>query len=119
MDEWFEWVTTTPQGQFVVGVLILVFGSKAVLSEENLKGKLSGLTLPARWLRRRQDRAAEREVAEVKRLREENSRMHRYIVWLTSAIRAWEVDAADRGHEFPPPTFLTLTEWIEQNCRSE
>lgn len=68
----------------------------------------------------------EREVAETKQLREDNkqlqstsSQQHCYIVWLTDLVRRGEIDAADRGHKFPPPEFLTFTEWIERNCRSE
>ena len=115
MDEWTHYLTQTPQGQFIVGVLVLIFGSRAVLSEENLKGKLSGLTLPGRWLRRRQQRAAEREVTETKRLRNLATRQHRYILWLTSIIRSWEIDAADKGHKFPPPEFLTYLEWVAEH----
>lgn len=119
MDDWYSWITATPQGQFLVGVAILIFGSKAVLSEESLKGKFSGLTLPGRWFRRRQQRAAEREVSEIKQLRERNVRQHRYIVEITQQIRVWEIDAADRGHAFPPPAFETFTEWSERTYGSE
>lgn len=115
MDELITWLTSTPQGQFVVGVLVLIFGSKAVLSEENIASKLSGLALPARWLRRRQERTAQAEVAEKKQLRTIVSRQHRYILWLTSIIRSWEIDAADKGHNFPPPAFLTYLEWMEKH----
>lgn len=113
MDELIRWFADTPQGQFVVGVLVLVFGSKAVLSEENLKGKLSGLSLPGRWLRRRQQKSAEREVAEICKLREQDNLKHRYIVEVTETIRRWEIDAADKGHVLPPPRFRTYTEWLE------
>lgn len=119
MDEWYSWAISTPQGQFVVGVLILIFGSKAVLSEESLKGKLSGLALPGRWFRRRQQKAAEREVSEIKLLREQTARQHRYIVEVTQQIRVWEIDAADRGHDFPPPKFETFSEWSTRIYGSE
>lgn len=119
MDEWLSWATTTPQGQFVIGVLVLIFGSKAALSEENLKGKLSGLGLLGRWFRQRQQQAAEREVSEVAELRLRNARQHRYIREITQVVRRWEIDAADKGHVLPPPEFMTYTEWENHHFGDE
>lgn len=113
MTEWLETVTSSSQWQFVVGVLVLVFGSQAVLSETNLKGKFWGLGAPARWWKRRQTETAEKELTETIRLQGETDCQHRYIIWVTSILRNIEIWAADQGHTLPPPEFKTYTEWKE------
>lgn len=119
MGEWIDWLTSTPQGQFLLGVAGLIFGSQAILSEDNLKGKLWGLGAPARWFKRRQKKAAEEEVEETKRLRELTEQQHRYIVWITAILRTIEVWAADNGHELPPPPFMTFNEWTKEKEEEE
>ena len=104
--------------QLAVGVLVLVFGSQAVLSETNLKGKLWGLGAPGRWWKRRQSEAAERELSETMQLREEVSLQHRYIVALTASMRSLEIWAADKGYTLPPPPFQTYLEWKEEEDKN-
>lgn len=113
MGDWITSLTSSSQGQFLLGVLTLVFGSQAILSEKNLKGKLWGLGAPARWLKRRQQETAEKEVSELARLREEVRYQHLYIVWITGLFRAIEIWAANKGYKLPQPPFRTYTEWKE------
>ena len=115
MGEWINSITSNPQGQFLLGVLVLVFGSQAILSEHNMKGKLWGVGAPLRWWRKRQQETAEKELSELVRLREENHQLHRYIVWITGIQRKIEIWAVDKGYELPPPPFNTYHEWKEEN----
>lgn len=116
MGEWYTtFASEYSEIQFLIGVAALIFGSRAVLSEKNLKGKLWGLGAPARWWNKRQQDAAEEEVSEIKRLREEVAMQHLYIVWITGLLRKIEIWAADGGHTLPPPPFITYIEWKEEN----
>lgn len=114
MGEWVTTLTSSPQGQFLIGVAALVFGSRAILSEERLKGKLWGLGWPVRWLRKKQEEAAEREVSELKRLREETNLQHQYIVWITTILRTVQIWAADNGYKLPPPPPMSYNDWRKE-----
>ena len=106
----WTWLTSSSPSQFLVGVAILVFGSKRVLSEKNVSESLGGLFLPFRWLRSRRERAAEEEAseiellrAEVSRLAQENNRYHRWAVTVTKRNRVLQLWAAEHGLSLPPP----------------
>lgn len=114
MGEWFDSVITSPELQFLAGVSALVFGSRAVLSEDNLKGKLWGLGAISRWLKRKQERTAQAELSELRALRETVAHQHEYIVHETARNRSLEIWAANAGYEIPPPEHLTLTEWLRR-----
>lgn len=114
MDEWLSALTGTPQGQFLLGVTVLVFGSRAILSEENLKGKLWGIGRVARWWKNRQETAAENELSELRRLRSTVARQHEYIVWITGVLRVIQIWAAENGLELPKPPFQTYNEWDKE-----
>lgn len=112
-ERFWEWASNSPYG-FAIGVVVLVLGSNAALSEKNLSEKLSGLALPGKWLRRRRAEAAEKEAEEYVTLQRTVRDQHHYIIWVTSLVHGWEVWAADKGYTLPPPDFLTLMEWKEQ-----
>lgn len=111
MDEWIDSVITSPELQFLAGVAALVFGSRAVLSEENLKGKLWGLGAISRWLKKKQEHTAQAELSELRALRKTVDLQHEYIVQETARNRSLEIWAANAGYEIPPPKYMTLTEW--------
>lgn len=114
MDEWFDSVITSPEIQFLAGVAALVFGSRAVLSEDNLKGKLWGVGALSRWLKGKQERTAQAELNELRELRETVALQHEYIVYETARNRSLEIWAANEGYKIPPPEHITLTEWLRK-----
>lgn len=119
MDEkTLEWMTSTPLG-FSIGVLVLVFGTKAILSEDNVREKLGGLNLVFRWFARRREKAAEEEADERVALQKANRDQHRYILWVTSLVHSWEIWAADHGIVLPAPPFQTITEWLEAQAKDK
>lgn len=121
-----EWITSASPTQFLLGVAILVFGSKKVLSEKNLTESLSGLALPFRWIHRRMDAAANREAeashilkAENVRLQREATISHRWGVLVTKRNRQLELWAAEHGLELPPPQFEPYQSFFERITKEE
>lgn len=147
--EWVEFLSKgldTPLGQFIVGVLVLVFGSTALFSEKTAKEKFGAFGMLARWIQKQKERAADLEEEiinrrtqdlwdEIKRVDEARKKdnkelkkqilelqrseadQHAYIVWVTSVMRDLEIWAAEHGYKLPPPPFVTFTEWIRQYRR--
>lgn len=130
--DWVQPLTnalSTQMGQFILGVMILVFGSSAILSEKTAKDKFWLIGRAAGWFQRRKEEQANLEAKITERrfaaLQEEITRIdknqkrsekvmyrqHEYIVWITTRWRALEVWAADRGLRLPDPPFQTFEEW--------
>lgn len=121
-NEWFGWITDTPQGQFLFGVGVLIFGSKAVLSEKFWEGRISAFGALARWGRRRQMQAAEREIESEKAMRLELEVKHDYIVAVTEYLRKIDVKAAQDGWELPQPklsTYLLYEEAAKKRVKED
>lgn len=121
-----EWLTNTSPTQFLLGVAILVFGSKKILSEKNLTESLSGLAVPFRWIHKRMDVAANAEAEATHLLREENARLHReavishkWGVFVTKRNRQLELWAAELGLELPPPQFEPYHAFYERLMKEE
>lgn len=133
--DWVQPLTnalSTQMGQFFLGVMILVFGSSAILSEKTAKEKFWLIGRVAGWFQRRKEEQAELEAQITERrfaaLQDEIARIdknqkrsdkvmhrqHEYIVWITTRWRALEVWAADRGLRLPDPPFQTFEEWKAQ-----
>lgn len=144
--EWVDHVLAGVRGNgasFVIGVLILVFGSSAILSERTAKEKFGALGMIARWVQSRKERAAELEEelfrrrtedlwAEIRRvdesrsvdkdrflqelrdLRRSESLKHRYTLWAAQRVRDLEIWAATNGLELPTPKILPFLEWIAE-----
>ena len=143
--DWVQPLTnalSTQMGQFILGVMILVFGSSAILSEKTAKDKFWLIGRAASWFQRRKEEQANLEAQITERrfaaLQEEITRIdknqkqtnkvihlqHEYIVWITTRWRALEVWAADRGLRLPDPPFQTFEEWkaripTEENEKNE
>lgn len=140
--EWVQPLTDAlgSAGPFVIGVLLLVLGSSAILSEETAKKKFGAFGMVARWLEERKQKRAEEEETLIKRrtqalwdeiqrvdedrksdravfsrrieyLETTGATQHAYIVWVTEKMRAIEVWAADKGLKLPPPPFMPYHEW--------
>lgn len=108
----WEWLTSASPGQFLLGIAILVFGSRQILSEKSLKSSLGGLGLPFKFLRNARENAAEAEAnelaflrGEVKRLNKRVSVYHRWAVSVTEQYHRLELWAAHKGVHLPPPPF--------------
>ena len=112
-DKLLEWMASSSTG-FALGVMILVLGSKSVLSEKNLREKFSGVKWLFGWVGRRRQRQADLEVEAAVELQHLCREQHRYILWVTRLVRSWEVWAARHGHQLPPPPFLSIDEWRKQ-----
>lgn len=109
----WEWLTSASPGQFLLGIVILVFGSRQILSEKSLKSSLGGLGLPFKFLRNARENAAEAEAnelaflrGEVKRLNNKISVYHRWAVKVTEQYQRLELWAAHKGLHLPPPPFI-------------
>lgn len=134
--DWEQTLTgafNSPVWQFVIGVMVLVLGSSAILSEKTAKEKFWLIGTLASWLQRRKEREAEREIEREERiledLRSELDRMdsrvsaleksdenkHRYIVYISNWRRHLEMWAADRGILLmDDPPFKTFREWLDE-----
>lgn len=141
LSRWAE----SPASQFLVGVLFLVFGTPAILSEKAAE-KFGAFGVLARAWRDRKKRAEQeaesihqRELADLRheiervdqarlddasefraeldRVSASEREQHAYIVWITEVFRGLEVWAVDHGLQLPPP-FMTFTEWKKKD-RSE
>lgn len=125
-EEFFDWFTSATPSQFLLGVLVLVFGSRQILSEKNVKSSLGGLLLPAQWIRKRRESAAKEEASEIEflrreivRLTRENLRQHRWSVEVSRKIHSIETWAAGEGLELPPPPFRHLHEYPNEEVEDE
>lgn len=113
-----DFLTDTSPTQFIIGVLILVFGTRKILSADNIEKSLGGLFIPVRWLHKQRERAADEQVAVVAELKQryldasaELSRYHSWSVLATKRIRDLESVIAANGVEVPPPPFIYLHEF--------
>lgn len=113
-----DWLTSASPSQFILGVIILVFGTGKILSAENVEKSLGGLLLPVKWLHNRREKAAEAEINDIQRLKEDNLRlnreMERYHAWAllaTKRNRDLEVFITANNMEVPPPEFVYLHEF--------
>ncbi|OIR43197.1 hypothetical protein [Corynebacterium sp. NML120713] len=112
------WFLDSSPSQFILGVLVLIFGAQKILSAENLEKSLGGLVLPVRWMHKRRQRAAEEEITTVQRLRAEVNRqaaeIARYHEWSIMATRRnqdLESTLTAHGVDIPPPNFVYLHEF--------
>lgn len=126
-------VSNSPVWQFIIGVMVLVLGSSAILSEKVAKEKFWLIGSLASWIQRRKEREAEREIEREERvledLRSELQRMdervsvleksdenkHNYIVYISNWRRHLELWAADKGITLmKDPPFKTFREWLDE-----
>lgn len=114
-DPLVDWLSRASPTQFFIGIAILVFGSKKILSERNVSESLGGLFLPFRWLRQRREEAADAEAAriarmnkEILRLQREQELLHQWAVEVTRSYRAVQLWAAEEGYTLPPPPFVSF-----------
>lgn len=122
-DRFFEWLTQASPSQFFIGIAVLVFGSRQILSEKHVSESLSGLSWPFKVLRQRRERAAKAEAeaeraleADVQRLTRETMKYHRWMVQATDWIRRLDAWAAQNGHDLPKPDFV---HWMDFETRKE
>ena len=120
-----DWFVGASPLQFVLGVLVLVFGTQKILSADNVEKSLGGLLIPVKWLHKKRQAAAEREVSVVARLQKENLRLQkeleRYHAWSIIATRKhrdMEAVLAANGLEIPPPPFVYLHAF-KMDCDSD
>lgn len=113
-----DFLTGASPTQFLLGVFILVFGTRKILSAENVEKSLGGLILPVRWMHRKRQDAADEQVAVVAKLKERNleqsielERYHSWAVSATKRIRDLESALAASGVDVPPPPFIYLHEY--------
>lgn len=126
-------ISNSPVWQFIIGVMVLVLGSSAILSEKAAKEKFWLIGSLASWIQRRKEREAEREIEREERiledLRSEVQRMdarvsaleksdeskHNYIVYISNWRRHLELWAADKGIALmKDPPFKTFREWLDE-----
>lgn len=110
-----DWLTSASPSQFILGVIVLVFGTSKILSAENVEKSVGGLLLPVKWLHSRREKAAKEEVRGIQKLKEDNLRlnkeMDRYHAWsilATKRNRRLEAFIAANNLEVPPPEFIYL-----------
>ena len=127
-------ISNSPAWQFTIGVMVLVLGSSAILSEKVAKEKFWLIGSLAAWFQKRKEREAELEIEREKRilddLRSEIQRMddrvcvlersderkHKYIVYVTNWYRHLELWAADKGITLmDDPPFKPFGEWLVQD----
>lgn len=118
IDSARDWLLGATPSQFLLGVIVLIFGTQKILSAENVERSLGGLALPAKWLQRRREAEAEEKIAEVAQLRdalievqEELNRVHKWVLYATKRIRTLDSVLVANGVEIPPPDFLFLHEF--------
>lgn len=121
-----DFLTTTSPTQFLIGVFILVFGTRKILSAENVENSLGGLFIPFRWLHHKRQKAADEQVEAVAKLKKHNDhisveldRYHSWSVLATKRIRDLESVLAANGVEVPPPPFVYLHEFRGDEEESE
>lgn len=109
---------TTSPSQFLIGVFVLVFGTRHILSADNLEKSLGGLVLPVRWMHKKRSEAADEQVAVVARLKKENARLarelsryHEWSILATKRNRTLESALTASGVDIPPPPFIYLHEF--------
>ena len=117
-EPFVEWLSRTTPTQFVIGLAILIFGSKKILSEKNVSESLGGLFIPFRWLRRRREEVADAEALRITRmceqireLQREQELLHQWAVEVTRSYRAVQLWAAEKGYTLPPPPFVSLADF--------
>lgn len=147
--DWVEHISsavTSPTGQFLLGLAVLVLGPTALLSEKTVREKFGALGLVARWFYRMKATKAERELAEedgvtqclksqlaelqemlnertaalqdqIDDLHSEGRKSHGYILYITRAIRSIEIWAANNSYDLPSKTLLTYPEWEYEFCK--
>lgn len=140
----FAQALSTGPGQIIIGILLLILGPTALLSEKVFKEKFGAIGALLRWNKNRRERKArekqdvtERQMedlrneihrvdearkkdnaelsAHITRLEIRTNQQHGYILWVTDKWWSLELWAAERGLELPPPPFMTYTEWTEKN----
>ncbi|MDU3076417.1 MAG: hypothetical protein E7B29_08895 [Mixta calida] len=116
----YEWLTASPS-QFVIGVFILVFGTRKILSEDNIKTSLGGVKLIQDWLSRSAKRRAEKELSREAALQEDNDRLyherrvtHEWKVYVENYVNDIELWFASRGISYPFERFKHFTEWRDE-----
>lgn len=84
---------------------------------KTLDDKIDGMVddKVGRW-RSEVDGAIKNLEERVAELRATERSQHAYIVWITSHFRRFEIWAADRDLELPPPPFQTYTEWLAETA---
>ena len=131
-------ISNSPVWQFVIGVMILVLGSSAILSEKAAKEKFWLIGTLASWFQGRKEREADIEIEREKRILEglqseiqrmdhrvcvlENAdeRKHKYIVYVTNWYRHLELWAAGQGISLmDDPPFKLFGEWLDQDKAEE
>ena len=127
-------ISNSPAWQFTIGVMVLVLGSSAILSEKVAKEKFWLIGSLAAWFQKRKEREAELEIEREKRilddLRSEIQRMddrvcvlersderkHKYIVYVSNWYRHLELWAANKGIDLmDDPPFKSFGEWLVQD----
>lgn len=115
-----DWAANASPTQFVIGVLILMFGSKKIFSEKNVEESIGGFTLPFKWLQKRRERAAQEEASEALRIKNELEKslreqriFHAWAMEVMKVVHGWELWAARQGITLPEPPFRTLAEFTE------
>ncbi len=113
-----DFLTGASPTQFLIGVFVLVFGTRKILSADNVEKSLGGLILPVRWLHKKRQDAADEQVAIVAKLKKQSKanateldRYHSWSVLATKRIRDLESVIAANGIEVPPPPFIYLHEY--------
>lgn len=146
--EWLPFFDTFDPWQVFVGLLVLILGPYALLSEKVVKEKFGAVGMFFRWIsgqkRRRMEEkqtVAERQInelreeikrvdvarkrdnarlkAQVTRLETMTEKQHSYILWITDVFRGVELWAAEKGYTLPPPPFKTYTEWVKEKEEEE
>lgn len=122
-EKFIDWLTQASPAQFLIGIAILVFGSRQILSEKNLSESLSGLAWPAKVLRRRREQAAQAEASQLQALKDDVHRLtlekmqyHRWMVQATQWIQRLDAWSARHGYELPKPDFV---HWMDFENRKE
>lgn len=126
IDSARDWLLGATPSQFLLGVIVLIFGTQKILSAENVEKSLGGLSLPAKWLQRRREAAAEEKIEEVAQLRktlievqEELNRVHKWVLYATKRIRTLDSVLVANGVKIPPPDFLFLHEFGDRESGDE
>ena len=131
-------ISNSPAWQFTIGVMVLVLGSSAILSEKAAKEKFWLIGTLASWFQGRKEREAEIEIEREKRilddLRSEIQRMddrvcvlenaderkHKYIVYVSNWYRHLELWAANKGIDLmDDPPFKSFGDWLEHDRAEE
>lgn len=116
-NAFYEWLTSTTPSQFFIGVLILVFGSRQILSEKTLSSSLSGLLILPRFINRKREQAAQLEAQQTLDLQRTEQRQHCYILYCHKLHRELEMLAAAEGCAIP--RLMTFQEWVEEQEDAE